>query len=157
MNSSAAPLKTNCMYFQAGASYKKGLQDTVLPCHKASTPPTRSQRRQALTTLHFLPSNSSNAGAFGEVFWEGLALQAGLGAVKGLGPLLTGPPWFFSAGFLWVFMSSETCLKPAREVKHEIQLSSKNAVSQTLDVSDYNNQHDNIFQNANGLLRLGLS
>lgn len=147
------------MYLQAeaGASYKKGLQETLLPCCKPPIPPTHSCRCQALTTLHFLPSNSSNAGAFGEVFGEGLALQAGLGAVKGLGPLLTGPPWFFSAGFLWVFMSSETCLKPAREVKPELHLSSKNAVSLTPHISDYNNHHDNIFQNVNKLSRLGLS
>lgn len=74
--------------------------------------------------------------------------------MKGLGPLLMGPPWFFSAGFLWVFMSSETCLKPAKEIKPELQLSTGSAVSQTPEISK---QHDDIFQMADKFLSLGLS
>lgn len=69
--------------------------------------------RYQLTTLHFLPSSSSTAGSF-FVVGLGDGLTPGLGAENGLGPLRTGPLWAFRAGFLWVFMSSETCFRAVR-------------------------------------------
>lgn len=75
-----------------------------------------------LTTLHFLPSSSRTGGSFlTGCFWEGLIVEEGFGAVKGFGPVLIGPPWFFSVGFLWVFMSSDTCFKPRRDTAMSFQ------------------------------------
>lgn len=71
-----------------------------------------NRHTESLTTFHFLPSSSSTGGRVR----AGLAAAVGREAT-GLGPVGKGPDWDLSAGFLWVFLSSDTCFSPYSELK----------------------------------------